>query len=309
MTITLPKSSPVKSSPLSANLICVASMIVWSAGLPAANLVIPHVPPVALAALRNLLAAAFLLPIWVALEGFQPMLRANWLRGIGVGFVCVGLAAVLLIIAQARTDAVTVAVITATMPVLGMALEVALDGRRMTTALIIGLGLSLSGGFLALGLGGWSVNLGLGALAAFGSTVCYTWGSRATVKSFPDLTPVGRTAITVTGAAISMSVIALVMAAFGAAPPDWAALHAREIGALLIFSVGSLGISQVLWIIGVGRLGIGLASLHLNAVPFYVMLITWALGGAWNGVQALGAVVVLIGVLVAQDLIPLKARA
>ena len=309
MTMTLPKSSPAKSQPLAANLICVASMLIWSAGLPAANLVIPHVPPVALAALRNLLAAAFLLPIWVALEGFQPMFRANWLRGIGVGFVCVGLAVVLLIIAQARTDAVTVSIITATMPVFGMALEVALDGRRMTTALIVGLGLSLCGGLLALGLGGWSVDLGVGALAAFGSIVAYTWGSRATVKSFPDLTPIGRTAVTVTGAAIAMLVIALAMAAFGAEPPDWQALHGREIGALLIYSVGSLGVSQVLWIIGVGRLGIGLASLHLNAVPFYVMLIIFLLGGAWNGLQALGAVLVLLGVLIAQDLIPLRARA
>ena len=309
MTMTLPKSAPAKSQPLAANLLCVASMLIWSAGLPAANLVIPHVPPVALAALRNLLAAAFLLPIWVALEGFQPMFRANWLRGIGVGFVCVGLAVVLLIIAQARTDAVTVSIITATMPVFGMALEVALDGRRMTTALIVGLGLSLCGGLLALGLGGWSVDLGVGALAAFGSIVAYTWGSRATVKSFPDLTPIGRTAVTVTGAAIAMLVIALAMAAFGAEPPDWQALHGREIGALLIYSVGSLGVSQVLWIIGVGRLGIGLASLHLNAVPFYVMLIIFLLGGAWNGLQALGAVLVLLGVLIAQDLIPLRARA
>ena len=48
--------------------------------------------------------------------------------------------------------------------------------------------------------------------------------------------------------------------------------------ALAVFALGSLALSQILWIISVGRLGIGLASLHINAVPFYVMLILFALG-------------------------------
>ena len=46
-----------------------------------------------------------------------------------------------------------------------------------------------------------------------------------------------------------------------------------------------MAISQLLWIISVGRIGIGAASMHMNAVPFYVMLIVFALGGAWNWAQ------------------------
>ena len=298
MTLSLPKTVS-----LSANLICVASMLVWAAGLPAANLVIPHAPPIALSALRNDLAALFLLPIWLAYDGFAAMRRANWLLGIGVGFVCVGLSAIFLVIAQARTDAVTVAIVTATMPIMGISLECLLDRRALTKAMVIGIALSLLGGLVALGRSGWGVNLGIGALAALASTAFYTWGSRATVASFPDLSPIGRAAITVTGAGLATSVLALVISGFGAPGPDWAAFGWPEIGALLVFSVGSLGISQVLWIIAVGRLGIGLSSLHMNAVPFYVMLIMFALGGAWNGLQAIGAVVVGVGVLVAQGVI------
>ena len=77
---------------------------------------------------------------------------------------------------------------------------------------------------------------------------------------------------------------------------------------IMLFGVGSLAISQLMWIVAVGHLGIGLASLHINATPFYVMLILFAFGGVWNWLQAFAAVVVAIGVLVAQGFFPLPRR-
>jgi len=48
-------------------------------------------------------------------------------------------------------------------------------------------------------------------------------------------------------------------------------------------------------------LGILIASLHMNAVPFYVMLIVvMFLGDPWGWDQAIGAVLVATGVLLAQ---------
>lgn len=297
MAIAQPRSTLV------ANLICLASMLTWAAGLPAAQLVIPLIPPVTLTALRASLAAGVLIPVWIIMEGWGPIRSANWGRGILVGGICIGLGAVLLVIAQAKTDPVTVAVITAIMPVIGIAMEVALEGRRLTIALILGLGLSLFGGFMAYGAGVGSMTLGLGALAALGSVLAFTWGSRATVTAFPALTPLGRTTITVTGAAILMSLAALIYSALGGPPTQWHALHLPEWSALVLFGVGSLAVSQVLWIMAVGQLGIGLSALHMNAVPFYVMIILFALGGGWNWPQAYGAVIVAIGVLIGQGLI------
>ena len=69
---------------------------------------------------------------------------------------------------------------------------------------------------------------------------------------------------------------------------------------LLIYAFCGLAISQVFWILGVAKLGIGMASFHLNATPFYVMLIVLAMGGSWDWMQALGAAVLAIGVVVAQ---------
>ena len=53
----------------------------------------------------------------------------------------------------------------------------------------------------------------------------------------------------------------------------------------------------------VGRIGIGAASLHMNAVPFYVMIFAFALGGVWNWPQTIGAMVVVLGVLIAQGML------
>jgi drug/metabolite transporter (DMT)-like permease len=293
---------------LTANLICMGSMLIWAAGLPAADHLIPLLIPEQLNALRMLLAGGFLVVVWALFEGFAPLRATNWLKGIAVGSL-IGLGAWFLIKGQAIGGAVTAAVISSTLPVVGIALEVALDGRKVTLALILGLILSLAGGVMALDLGaggaGGGLSLAWGAVLCFGSVVSFTIGSRLTVTAFPKETPLGRTAVTLTGAAIAALIVAGGQVGLGGEMPTFAAWGWKEIGAILLFSVGALGISQVMWIMSVERLGIGLSALHINAAPFYVMLILFALGGLWNWPQAFAAALVGLGVLIAQGILPL----
>ena len=297
-----------QSSLLTASLICMGSMLIWAAGLPAADHLIPMLIPEQLNALRMLLAGGFLVVVWALFEGFGPLRRTNWLKGIAVGSL-IGLGAWFLIKGQAIGGAVTAAVISSTLPVVGIALEVALDGRKVTLALILGLLLSLAGGVMALDLGaggaGGGLSLAWGAVLCFCSVVSFTIGSRLTVTAFPKETPLGRTAVTLTGAAIAALIVAGGQVGLGGEMPSFAAWGWKEIGAILLFSVGALGISQVMWIMSVERLGIGLSALHINAAPFYVMLILFALGGLWNWPQAFAAALVGLGVLIAQGILPL----
>ena len=297
---------PQTRAPLLANFICMLSMLVWAAGLPAADLLIGKVPPLPLTAARMVMAALVLLPLWLLLEGPAALKGAHWGKGIVIGGLSIGLGAFLLVVGQSMTGPVTVAIISASMPLIGIAIEVLLDGRKLTWALIAGLILALIGGVMALGSGASSLNLGLGALFCLASVITFTIGSRLTVTAFPQLTPLGRTTVTLTGAAILTSIAALAHIGMGAATPDWALIGAHEWGALAIFSIGGLAISQVLWIMSVGQLGIGMASLHINATPFYVMLILFLLGAAWSWPQALAAAVVGAGVLIAQGLLSPK---
>lgn len=297
-----------RQGPLAANLLCMASMMIWAVGLPAADVLIPLLPPLPLTAARMSLAALALLPVWWGIEGSGALRGANWAKGALIGGSTLGLGAFLLVVGQGMTDAVTVAVISATMPVVGIALEVLLDARKVTPRLVLGLMLSLAGGILALGGTRGGMNLGWGALLCFGSVATFTLGSRLTVTAFPALSPLGRTTVTLTGAALVTVLAASAQAALGGPIADWAQLGAREWGALMVFGIGGLAISQVLWIMSVGSLGIGLAALHINAAPFYVMLFLFALGGAWNWTQALGAAVVGLGVLIAQGILRLRRK-
>ncbi|NJS39285.1 MAG: DMT family transporter [Rhodobacteraceae bacterium] len=296
-------SPAARRSLLIANLICLASMVIWASGLPAADLIIPHMPPIALTAGRALLAAAVLLPIWLALEGGRAVLGADWLTGAWVGFVTLGLASFFVIIALQFNDPVTVAIVTAVMPVAGILLECIADKRPFTRALALGLLLSVAGGLIAVSGSEGSVDFGVGVLAALASVLCYTWGSRETVRALPGLSPLGRSAITVTGCAVVALVAALGDGVLRGQWPDWQAIGPTEFAGLAIFGIGSMAVSQLLWIISVGRIGIGAASMHMNAVPFYVMLMVFALGGAWNWAQTFGAVIVVVGALLAQGLI------
>ncbi|MFN5996234.1 MAG: DMT family transporter [Paracoccaceae bacterium] len=299
-------SPEARRSLLAANLICLASMVTWAAGLPAADLIIPHMPPLALTACRAALAAAVLLPIWWLVDGRSVVLGANWLKGAWVGFVTLGLASFFVIIALQYNDPVTVAIVSAIMPVIGILLECIADHRPFTRALAVGLVLSVAGGLVAVNGADGEVKFGIGVLAALASVTFYTWGSRETVKAFPELTPLGRSTITIAGGALVATVAALADGLLRGQWPDWAAIGWVEFGGLAAFSIGSMAIAQLLWIVSVGRIGIGAASMHMNAVPFYVMLMVFVVGGPWNWAQTLGAVIVVSGALIAQGLVGRK---
>lgn len=283
-------------------------MLIWAAGLPAADSLIPLLPAEQLTALRMAITAAALVPFWVWREGRGVLRHAQWLRGIAVGSL-IGLGAWFLVMGQAIGGAVTAAVISATLPLVGMTIEVVFDGRKVTRALVVGITLSLVGGFLALDWRAGGVTLGFGALMCFASVLTFTVGSRLTVTAFPNHTPIGRVAVTLSGAAIAATLVAGVQAANGTALlPSLSAWGPREWGAMLVYSVGAMAVSQVLWIMSVERLGIGMSSLHINAAPFYVMAILFLLGGVWIWGQVLAAALVAVGVLVAQGIIPLPRR-
>jgi drug/metabolite transporter (DMT)-like permease len=296
-------SADARRSLMAANLICLASMVVWAAGLPAADLIIPHMPPIALTAARTTLAALVLIPFWIAADGLPAVARANWVRGAWVGFITLGLASFFVIIALQFNDPVTVAIVTAVMPVVGILLECVADKRPFTRALAIGLVLSVAGGLIAVSGAEGEVDFGIGVLAALASVILYTWGSRETVRALPELSPLGRVTITVAGCAVVALLAALGDGLIRGNWPDWGAIGLPELTGLAIFGIGSMAISQLLWIISVGRIGIGAASLHMNAVPFYVMLMVFLIGGPWNWGQAIGAAIVVTGALIAQGLI------
>ena len=120
-------------------------------------------------------------------------------------------------------------------------------------------------------------DIGLGAFATFASTIIFTWASRASVTALPGLSAVGRTAVTIAGGMLLVFVVQATLPAVGGQAVPWHLIGAREWGFAAAYGAGSMALSQILFLIGVAGLGIGVAAMHTNVAPFYVMLFALAL--------------------------------
>jgi len=276
-------------------------MVMWAISFPVAELMMQSWGVIALGAIRQVFAVALLIMVWVLVEGWSSVLKAPWWRGFGVGGIGFGLGAVLLLAGQRMSDPVTPAIAAAMMPIAGAGLEVLFDGRRLRAQLVLGIALAMIGGYLATGVKLAEGSFGMGALLCLLAVVLFAWATRATTHNFHNLSPIGQTTITLAGGMVFMLVVFGVSLLAGFQAAEIGATDTSHIFMLLFISLISLALAQLLWILAAGRLGILLASFHMNAVPFYVMVtVVILLGGEWNAMQAVGAVLVAAGVMIAQ---------
>lgn len=274
-------------------------MLLWAAGFPAAEILLAEWHPIFLMMMRLIMALAVLLPLWIFVDGVEALKNARWRRALWIGVLGFGTGANLLLFAQWFTDPVTVALIATTTPLSATFIEVLGGGRRLSTRFLVGLAASVLGGAVAVG-GSISPELGWGILMAVGSGLCFAWASNASVMDFPELSPVGRSAITFVGAAVFTGTIFCICWASELVEFP-AAISVHEMALLSVYSVAAMALSQILFIASVGRLGIALASFHINIAPFYVMVMLIALDGSWDWRAVVGAAIVGLGVLISQD--------
>lgn len=288
-----------RSRIVSGNGLAMGTMLLWAAGFPAAEILLSEWHPLTVMALRLTMALSVLFPLWIMIDGHRPLATANWRRAMWVGAAGFGTGTNLLLFAQWFTDPVTVALVATTTPLSAAVIEVLGRHRRVTARFAMGLLASVAGGVVAIG-STFSPDLGIGVAMAIASGFLFAWASNAAVRDFPELSPVGRSTITFSGAAIFTWVVFCIASLFGVAELP-SAIDTQQFGLLAIYSLAAMALSQILFIASVGRLGIALTSFHVNIAPFYVMVMLVALGGAWDWRAAAGAAIVSIGVLIAQD--------
>ena len=296
------QTSFTSMKPASANLLCFCAMIMWAVGFPAAEILLESWGAISLLFIRILLSVIMLMVVWILSDGWQRVINSPWLGGMKVGAVGFGFGAILLLVGQKMSDPVTPAIAAAMMPIFGLAIEVMFDQRKLTPTLILGILFALMGGYLATGVKLSQGSFGTGAFLCVFAVSLFAWTTRATTRNFPTLSSIGQTTITLIGALVFMPVAYVLALLTGYDEIQVGIFDARHLMLLLIFSLLSLGVAQLLWIWGAGQLGILLASFHMNAVPFYVMVtLVIIMGQPWQWRQAAGAGLVAIGVLLAQS--------
>lgn len=294
-----PPMSTGRSAALSGNGLAVASMLTWAAGFPAVEVLLQTWPPVALFVARLALALVVMVPLWCLIDGPSRVLRARWGHAVLVGGV-MGLGMFLIIVAQKLTDPVTVAIIASCAPLFATVIELVTGARKLRWNFALGVVVSIVGGLVATSAVP-PEQLGLGALCAVLSTAMFCWAIMATARDFPELSQTGRSTITFSGALVTAMVLFAAAGQFGMDVMPTAPIDAQQIGMLGIYALVSMGLSQILFVASVGKMGVALTSFHMNIAPFYVMLIMLVLGDGWNWTRALGAGIVAVAVVLAQD--------
>lgn len=296
----LPSVEP-PSNAIKANLLCFASVFMWALGFPAAEVLLESWGALALVLVRLSLSALVLLSVWIYLEGWDSVKNSQWLAPIKVGAIGFGLGSILFLFGQRYSDAVIPAIIAAMMPIFGGLLEVLFEGRRMRPRLIVGILLALIGGYLATGVKLSEGSFGYGALLCLIAIPLYAWATRTITREFPKLTSIAQTTTTIIGAWVLVLAVFVVSKLFDFEGAVIGSMSAYNIMMLLIFSIAAMAISQLLWIRAAGSLGILFASLHMNAIPFYVMIVMVIFfDSSWSWMQAFGALIVGIGVVYSQ---------
>ena len=288
------------SGVLKSNLICIFSIVFYAMGFPAAEFLLDDWDVVSIIAARNTFAFVLIFFIWILYEGFQEVRVAKWNKGFWIGAIGFGIGSFFVLLLQSITSPVIAALMVATMPVAAVTLEIFLDGRKMTRWFLFGIVLVLFGGFIASGANLKNDSIGLASFLGITGVGLFAWGSRATVKNLPGMSLLGQVAVTTSGMVGSAVFVYFVSSIFFDITESPSQITYEHIGLILIYACLAIGISQILWIKSVAQLGIGLSSFHLNAAPFYVMLMLFLLGNSWVWHQTLGAVIVISGVIIAQ---------
>ena len=285
---------------LKSNLICILASLSFATGFPALDILLNDWGVISVVLIRNSIAFIFIFLLWLISENYKNLLGADWLRGFAIGATGFGLGSLLLVITQLLTTTFIAALAAALMPIAAITMEIVFDKRRINYTFILGLILVMVGSGVILGEQILDFKFSAGLIIGLMSVTFFAWGSRASVQHLPNMTVLARTATTTLGMSGFCLIVYLVFLTFNLGATSIPKIDMEQIKLLIVYACFGLAISQILWIEGVQKLGIGIASLHLNVTPFYVMIILFTVGNKWIWPQALGAIIIITGISMTQ---------
>ncbi len=286
-------------------------VLIWGVNFTVVKLGLRSFSPLAFNALRFSLATVIMLAILrlrpgprpTDAGGFAGLRRADLLQVILLGLGGHTLYQVLFINGIARTTAGNTSLLMATSPIfvaiLGFLLRVERAGRMVWAGIL----LSFTGTVLVI-LGGGPVNgdgsVSLGSRSVLGDLfvlagamiwAAYTTGSKPLLARY---SPLQLTALTMVAGTIPLDLISLPALLH----QDWHSVPSIAWGSLLFSAVFAVVMWYVFWYTSVQRVGSARTAVYANLTPVIAITVAWlALGDRFAPLQAVGAVVVLAGIM------------
>ena len=290
----------INKSIISGNINCFISQILWSLTFISLEFLWNEWDELSLMLMRFLVSCIFLLFIWISLEDFRKIFESNWLKGIYIGGIAWGIGGLLLIFGQRYSDPISTVLVLAMMPIAGMLIDTIYEKLKLTKNVVIGLILSLIGGYIATDVDYEEFKFKFGIIFCILSIFLFAWGTRETVI-LKEFSTIGRTTVTLYGGLIIVLICYFLSLILN---PDFhrtGSFNISQLFILFIYTFPSAGLAQLFWIKGSEKLGVMFSTFHMNALPFYVMffMIIFNLGD-WSWRKFLGIIIVFTGITYSQ---------
>ncbi len=285
---------------LTGNLFTVVSMLFWATGFPVTERLLDDWDPLTLVFVRIGLAGLVLALLWPLMSPGYAWRRLPWGRVMRVGGIGLGLGTLFLVWGQHYSNPITVAVLATTVPLVSAIMGAWAGEERLSGRLLVAIACAMAGGILtSLVVTEHNVGFRGGEVLVLLSVVLWTWYSRASVAQLADVPAYPKATATLLAGTVFLLPVLLVAKGSDALELRYT-ITPYHLGLLLWLAGAAIGLSTVLWLAGAQRLGVTIASMHQNAVPFYVLLFALVAGTPVQMTQVAGAVLVVCGAVLAQ---------
>ena len=277
--------------------------VFWGVNLPVTKVMLQHFDLIPMAALRTVAAVVVVGLILVLVEGTQALridvgFRRFALLGLMMGtFFC------FYALGVQFSNPITAAAVQVAGPLVSAATVRLSTGLRFDPGFGVALALTLlGGGILASSslFGSAHVVFGGGEIVVLLSNVLWTLYSLKAQAWFDRATQLHRTYVASVSVALWMTVFGSALVLVGMARSPFLVNDAWIWTQFLVVAVLASGIGSYCWNIGASRLGVAVASLWVNLVPFFAVLWSMAYGFVPNLFQIVGGLVALSGVVYMQ---------
>jgi drug/metabolite transporter (DMT)-like permease len=275
----------------------------WGANVPVTKVMLLHFDLIPMAAIRTVAAAASLALLLWMVEGVRAMrIDLRLPRFLALGFIQAAFFAVYAL-GLNWSNPITAAAIGVVGPLVSAVTVRLVASQRFDPGFGTALVLTLAGGAILASsslFGKGSVTFGGGEPILLFSNALWTLYSLKAQAWFDRASQLHRAYVASLSAMGWLIACSFVLIALGSARSPFEVHDGWLWTQLIVVAVLASGFGSYCWNIGANRLGVAVASLWVNLVPFFAVLWSMTYGFMPNGYQIAGGLVALSGVVYMQ---------
>ena len=277
--------------------------VTWGLNMPVTKVMLGHFDLIPMAALRTVAAVIVLAIILALVEGTRAL-------RIDLGFVRFALLGLMMgaffcfyALGIKYSNPITAAAVQVAGPLVSAITVRLATGLRFDSGFGTALALTLLGGAILASstlFGTGHVTFGGGEIVVLLSNALWTIYSLKAQAWFDRATQLHRTYVASVSVAIWMAGLGVLLVSLGLTRSPFEVHDAWIWTQFLAVAATASGLGSYCWNIGASRLGVAVASLWVNLVPFFGVLWAMAYGFVPNAYQIVGGLVALSGVVYMQ---------